>query len=119
MTTLYTQAKALFSGPPDKGIGAAQSNVDEYVNATKPAPAADVPKSDTNVRKKGTAPYGSKPGEKRIDTKEMTKPLGSYKKGGKVKKTGTYKLHKGERVMNVKQTKKIAAKGGMKALFGK
>jgi hypothetical protein len=26
-------------------------------------------------------------------------PLGSFKKGGKVKKTGLYKLHKGERVM--------------------
>ena len=25
--------------------------------------------------------------------------MGSFKKGGKVKKTGVYKLHKGERVM--------------------
>jgi hypothetical protein len=29
--------------------------------------------------------------------------LGSFKKGGKVKKTGKYKLHKGEKVMSVKQ----------------
>lgn len=28
----------------------------------------------------------------------MMRPLGSFKKGGKVKKTGLYKLHKGERV---------------------
>lgn len=27
------------------------------------------------------------------------KVLGSYKKGGKVKKTGLYKLHKGEKVL--------------------
>src|SRR5579859_7800231 len=38
--------------------------------------------------------------------------MGSYKKGGKVKKTGAYKLHKGERVLNPKQTKKFEKKGG-------
>lgn len=31
---------------------------------------------------------------------------GSYKKGGKVKKTGIAKVHKGERVLTKKQTKK-------------
>lgn len=38
----------------------------------------------------------------------------SYKKGGKVKKTGLAKLHKGERVLNKKQTKKydMGKKGG-------
>ena len=119
MSSLYTQTKALFSGPPDKGIGAAQSNVDEYVNATKPAPAPAPAPAKASPRPKGNMPYGSKAGEKRIDTKDMTKPLGSFKKGGKVKKTGAYKLHKGEVVANPKQSKKIAAKGGMKALFGK
>lgn len=29
--------------------------------------------------------------------------LGSFKKGGKVKKTGAYKLHKGEEVLNRKE----------------
>lgn len=33
------------------------------------------------------------------------KVLASYKKGGPVKKTGIYKLHGGERVLNAKQTK--------------
>jgi hypothetical protein len=28
--------------------------------------------------------------------------LGSFKKGGKVKKTGKYKLHKGEKVISLK-----------------
>jgi hypothetical protein len=34
--------------------------------------------------------------------------MGSFKKGGKVKKTGVYKLHAGERVLNKKQTAKLA-----------
>lgn len=32
--------------------------------------------------------------------------IGSFKKGGKVKKTGNYKLHKGEKVVPVKKVKK-------------
>jgi hypothetical protein len=35
---------------------------------------------------------------------------GSYKKGGKVKKTGIAKVHKGERVLTKKQTKKFDKK---------
>jgi hypothetical protein len=31
--------------------------------------------------------------------------LGGFKKGGKVKKTGPYKLHKGERVLTARQAK--------------
>lgn len=44
--------------------------------------------------------------------------MGSYKKGGKVKKTGAYKLHKSERVLTVKQTKKLEKKGGLAAVLG-
>ena len=64
------------------------------------------------------ARYGSRGGEKRIDTSSMTKPLGSFKKGGKVKKTGVYKLHKNEQVLNAKQTAKMGKKGGMAAVLG-
>jgi hypothetical protein len=32
--------------------------------------------------------------------------IGSFKKGGRVKKTGIYKLHKGEHVLNAEQTKR-------------
>lgn len=35
---------------------------------------------------------------------------GSLKKGGKIKKTGIYKLHKGERVLTKKQQKKLKKK---------
>jgi len=45
----------------------------------------------------------------RIATNRTEQPvLGSYKKGGKVKKTGLYKLHKGEKVVPVKSKKKRA-----------
>lgn len=36
--------------------------------------------------------------------------LGSFKKGGKVKKTGLYKLHKGEKVIPVKALKTVKTK---------
>lgn len=37
--------------------------------------------------------------------KNISNILGSFKKGGKVKKTGNYKLHKGEEVKPVKKKK--------------
>lgn len=49
-------------------------------------------------------------------TENQPKVQGSYKKGGKVKKTGIYRLHKGERVLNRKQTKRVERKG-MKAVL--
>lgn len=36
---------------------------------------------------------------------ESAKILGSKKRGGKIKKTGKYRLHKGERVLTKKQAK--------------
>ena len=43
----------------------------------------------------------------KVRAQEKPKPIGSMAKGGMVKKTGLYKLHKGEMVMPVKITKKI------------
>jgi len=40
----------------------------------------------------------------------MNPMLPSYKRGGKVKKTGPAKLHKGERVLTKRQAKKGRAK---------
>jgi len=34
---------------------------------------------------------------------DMAAAMGSFKRGGTVKKTGTYKLHKGERVVPAKK----------------
>jgi hypothetical protein len=36
--------------------------------------------------------------------------LGSFKKGGKVKRTGTYKLHAGEEVLTKRQAKRMKSK---------
>jgi hypothetical protein len=40
--------------------------------------------------------------------KGVGKLLGSFKKGGRVKKTGKYKLHKGERVVPRSRVKDLA-----------
>ena len=42
----------------------------------------------------------------------------SYKKGGKVRKSGVAKVHKGERVLTTKQTKAFDKKGGFGKLYG-
>ena len=67
------------------------------------------------------ARYGMKPGEKRIDTTEMQKPLSSFKDGTDyVPKTGTYQLHEGEKVvpkdknMENMKDKMMASLGGDK-----
>lgn len=46
------------------------------------------------------------------------KKVDSYKKGGKVKKTGLAKLHKGEHVLTTKQTKKLNTKPAVKKALG-
>lgn len=48
------------------------------------------------------------------DSSSSSMGLASYKKGGKVERTGPAKLHKGERVLNRKQTKKYDRKRGGK-----
>lgn len=71
------------------------------LNAVSSAPAQPVVRFEPTPAEKvnSRARFGSKPGEKRIDTSEMTKPLGSFKKGTDyVPKTGVYKLHEGEKV---------------------
>ncbi len=46
----------------------------------------------------------------RKDPEINTKRLGGMKKGGKVKKTGLYTLHKGEKVLTAKAARKPTAK---------
>ena len=101
-----------------QSIGAKTKMINEYKAATTPSPAP-APKSAPPSKPDPGGAYGTRKGEQRIDVSGMTKPLGSYKKGGKVKKTGTYKLHAKERVLNPKQTRKFEKKGGLAALAGK
>ena len=100
------QPTNFFSTPndnPQGEIAEKQKNIDEYKNATKPTFTAE-PVRDTTPSPKDRinpkARYGARPGEQRIDTKDMTKPLGSFAKGtSHVPKTGIYKLHEGEAVI--------------------
>ena len=102
-------------------IGAKTRMIQQYKDATTPKTPAPTPQpSGTPAPKRNPAnQYGTRPGEKRYKLGPDGEILGQYKKGGKVKKTGVYKLHKAERVLNAKQTKKFDAKGGLKALGGK
>jgi hypothetical protein len=105
--------KSLASAAPEaqntaEGIGEKAKAMREYNESVQsngsPAPA---PAQPTRVypqdRINPRAKYGDRGKEKRIDVTDMVKPLGSFKKGGKVKKTGIYKLHKGEKVQTLKQ----------------
>jgi hypothetical protein len=57
--------------------------------------------------------------EDTIATQGANKAIKSYKKGGKIKRTGIVKVHKGERVLNPKQTKKFEKMpAAMKVLGG-
>lgn len=58
----------------------------------------------SKIASKAAKEYGSKEAGKRVAGAIFQKKAKSYKKGGKVKKTGTYTLHKGERVLNPQQT---------------
>ena len=118
---LAKQATALVK-PMDSEAAALkekQGNVDA-VATPKTAPIASpvlAPVDRINPK----ARYGMKPGEKRIDTTEMQKPLGSFKAGTDyVPKTGPYQLHEGEKVvpkdknMENMKDKMMASLGGDK-----
>lgn len=100
-----------------QSIGAKTRMINEYKDSLSKKPSAPAQKPAPPVKDTGKR-YGDKPGEKRIDVSSYQKPLGSYKKGGKVRKTGIYKLHAKERVLNSKQTAKMEKKGGLAAVLG-
>ncbi len=79
-----------------KIFGKIRARADE----TKPlSQAKPVPPSAPVDKVHPNAKFGDKPGEQRIDVKDMVKPLPSYKHGiDYVPKTGPAILHKGEEV---------------------
>ena len=100
------KAKAAENDAAVKSIGSGlaekQANIDAYKGATTSAsaPPADSKRQPAPWEKVGPKKYGDRAGEKRIDTTEMTKPLGSFAKGtDSVPKTGIYKIHEGEAVV--------------------
>jgi hypothetical protein len=100
------------------GLKAKADTMKQYTDATAPHTTDVVraePYTGTKDRVNPTgAPFGTRGGEKRIDTTKMTKPLGmpSYKHGTDfVPETGPAMLHKGEKV--------TPAKENMKNMFSK
>jgi|SRR6266850_1540693 len=106
-----------------------QANIDEYQSsmqtpASEPKPAAKSPKDRV-----GSKPYGSRPGEQRIDVSGMTKKLPSYEDGVEsVPEDGPAMLHEGEKVVPEVQnpdseakpeTRMKGAMGGKKKLAAK
>lgn len=67
-------------------------------------PHNNVSREPSPVDKTGTqGPYGSGPGEKRIDVKDMVRPLGQMHSGGTVPKDGAYNMKAGEKVLTPEQ----------------
>ena len=102
------------------GIKAKQDNIDEYMKSVSGEPAEPIkaqPPAANPDKASSSAKYGDRGNEKRIDTRDYTKPLGSFAKGTtKVPKTGNYKLHEGEAVIPAKENP--MNKGGMDAVMG-
>lgn len=87
--------------------------------ASAPAPKRTPNRGPSEWEKVHPMPYGSRPGEKRLDVTEALKPLGSYKSGTPyVPKTGVYKLHEGEAVVP-KEKNTMNASDAMAGITGK
>lgn len=91
----------------DPGLRQRVRESNALLGDSAPSPSAPpAPKTPMKVDKVKAGPYGSKPGEKRIDVGDMVKPLGSYKHGTDyVPKTGPAILHQGEAVIPAKDNK--------------
>lgn len=91
----------------------------QIANSVKPK-AAKQPSKPKQAKSgpnpaKASIPQPSRGGSPRQQIQAAQQPA-SFKRGGKVKKTAVYKLHKGERVLNPKQTAKAESLGLMSAL---
>lgn len=74
------------------------SNARRAINPASEAPKA-APIGAPAHMTPAQGPFGSRPGEKRIDVTSYQKPLGQMHKGGTVPKTGPYVLKAGEKVL--------------------
>lgn len=104
-------SKAVKPGPQtQRGIDA----VKNYVGQAK-ALVAPIDKATVNSIGSKSDNVGSY--NKQYPASGQAQP-NSYKKGGKVKKGGMAKVHKGERVLTKKQSMKFEKKGGFGKLYG-
>ena len=89
--------------------------------STKAAGIMPRPASPTSGLGDGGAQLGKELKAKQDNVNAVAPVIGQFKDGGKVKKTGNYKLHEGETVLTAEQGKKKAAKAenGMEAMAAK
>lgn len=106
---LVDAGKALVKPIDNIDFKVKQDAINELKGASRPAAPTESVRATSPSRKDRINPsgrFGNRPGEQRIDVKDMTKPLGSYKKGtSSVPKTGNYKLHKDEAVIPAEKAK--------------
>lgn len=80
-----------------------QQQINEAMGTAQPAQQAPAPSTQMRPlaphQAQPHAAYGSRPGEKRIDTTEMLKPLPSYDGGGEVPEDQVAKVHEDEHVL--------------------
>jgi hypothetical protein len=91
-------------GDPEQeatSIASKMKTIDDYKKATSaPAPKQEETPTDSPSDKVNQGEYGSMPGEKRIDTSSMLKPLPSYDRGTPyVPEDQIAQLHEGEAVV--------------------
>lgn len=80
-----------------QGLAERQKNINSLKEPAAPAPPKPVKDPPINP----SARYGDHRGEERISVNPFDRLLGSFKKGTKrVPKTGLYKVHEGEQVLN-------------------
>ena len=93
-------------GREESGLGNRKQNVEDYDKAVSGPPETPkaTPPQDNPDKINKRAKFGDRKGEVRIPVDQMTRPLGSFKKGTDyVPKTGNYTLHEGEKVVPKKE----------------
>ena len=112
MADMNSEEYGVGKGVAERARAIKELNPRPKMASPAPAKKSGPPAKMDLVNKGKKAGYGSRPGEKRIDTTEMLKPL---KKGtAKVKKTGPRVVHKGEAVLTAKQAKKLRKQGKLR-----
>lgn len=80
------------------------------VNARMPMTKGSLPYDSSHEVMPNRSPKGNLKNQTTMMNKSALIGIPSFKKGGKVKKTGLAKVHKGERVLNKKQAMKFDRK---------
>jgi hypothetical protein len=116
-----TIAKPIATVPNSEaeGLKAKKQNIDDYNKSVsgEPEPLKAQGPASNEDKINPNAKFGDRGNEKRIDTRDMTKPLGSFAKGTtKVPKTQVAVVHKGEAIIPAKENP--MNKGGMDAVMG-